>query len=200
MQSALKAFDDSLARARHLHGLHLTLSKTLTGAVDLSDILRAEIVMSVSALDHYVHEIARLGVIECWKGTRPSTKAFNSFTLTMSTVHSLKSPATALAALDSEIRAKHGYVSFQTPDKIADAVRLFSQATLWEEVGLQLGKSAKDMKAILGLIIDRRNKIAHEADVDPSFPGQRWPISEAMVEEIVNNVDAIGHAIHISCL
>ncbi|WP_052711980.1 hypothetical protein [Elstera litoralis] len=82
MQSALKAFDDSLARARHFHGLHNTLSSTLTVAVDLSDMLRAEIVMAVSALDHYIHEIVRIGMLECWAGTRPITDAFGRFSIT----------------------------------------------------------------------------------------------------------------------
>jgi hypothetical protein len=200
MQAALKAFDDSLARARHLHGLHHTLSGTLTVAVDLKDILRAEIVMAVSALDHYVHEVARMGMIECWTGARPATDTFSRFALPMSTARSLANAATAVAALDAEIRSKLGYASFQKPDKIADAVRLFSSVSLWEQVGIQLGKPAQDVKNSLGLIIDRRNKIAHEADVDPSFPGLLWPISDGLVETMVNDIEAIGHAIHTVCV
>lgn len=200
MQSALDAFNHSLARARHLHGLHQTLKATLTAAVNLSDILRAEVVMAVSALDHYVHEIVRLGMIDCWNGTRPATESFKKFALSIATAKSLANPSLAVTALDSEIRSKHGYASFQKPDKIADAVRLFSSVSLWDAVAGQLGMNPKDVKASLGLIIDRRNKIAHEADVDPSFPGQLWPISDIMVETMVNDINAIGHAIHAVCV
>ena len=200
MQSALKAFDDSLARARHLHGLHDALVNALTGAVDLSDILRAEVVMAVSALDLYIHEIARLGMLECWAGTRPATESFERFPLPLSTAQSLTNSAFALAALDNEIRSKHGYASFQKPEKIAEAVRLFSSVSLWEQVAIHLGTTASDLKSTLGLIIDRRNKIAHEADVDPSFPGQLWPISPPMVEDMVNHIEAIVHAIHNRCV
>jgi hypothetical protein len=48
----------------------------------------------------------------------------------------------------------------------------------------------------LALIVDRRNKIAHEADIDPSFPGQRWPIDRAMVDDMVSTVEATVEAIH----
>ncbi|GBQ13289.1 HEPN domain-containing protein [Swaminathania salitolerans] len=199
MQSALEAFDNSLTRVRHMHGLHNTLTVTLTSAVDLSDILRAEIVMAVSALDYYIHEIARIGMLECWAGKRAITDAFKRFPLTLAAAQSLAHDASAATILDNEIRAKHGYASFQKPDKIADAVRLFSSISLWDDVGRHLGKSPQDVKASLGLIIDRRNKIAHEADVDPSFPDQLWPVSSSVVDRMINDIEAIGHAVHAAC-
>lgn len=201
MQSAIDAFDASLARVRHLHGLHDALRKQLTSAVDLSDLLRAEIVMSISALDHYIHEISRKGMIECWTGQRPMTQAFEKFPIPISQTRSLAStnPTNATAILDSIIRQKHGYESFQKPTKIADAIRLFCSINLWKEVGHILGQSPDDVKNTLGLIIDRRNKIAHEADVDPSYPNQLWPVNRLLVENILTNIENIAHAIHRVC-
>jgi hypothetical protein len=46
-----------------------------TVAIDVSDMLRAQIVLGVSALDHLVHEMARLGMIESAKGARQKTDA-----------------------------------------------------------------------------------------------------------------------------
>lgn len=200
MQSALEAFNNSLARVRHMHGLHSTLTATLTSAVDLSDILRAEVVMAVSALDYYIHEIARIGMLQSWAGTRPATDAFGRFSLTLSAAKKFANPTLSAATLDNEIRTKHGYASFQQPEKIADAVRLFSPVSLWDRVGQHLAKSPKDVKNTLGLIIDRRNKIAHEADVDPSFPNQLWPIIPSTVERMINDIESIGHAIHAVCV
>ena len=171
----------------------------VTAVVDLSDMLRAEIVMAVSALDHYIHEISRLGMIECWLGRRPVTPSFQRFSISISLAQTLFNPATAVVALDTIIREKHGYISFQKPEKIAEAVRLFSSVSLWEEVASILNQRAEDVKATLGLIIDRRNKIVHEADVDPSFPDQRWPVDEMLVEEMIDNIENIGHGIHDSC-
>lgn len=201
MQSAIDAFDASLARVRHLHGLHDALKNRVTSAVDLSDLLRAEIVMSVSALDHYIHEISRKGMIECWTGRRSITQAFEKFPIPIAQTRDLAStnPATATAILDGIIREKHGYESFQKPTKIADAIRLFCSVDLWKEVGRILSQSPSDVKATLGLIIDRRNKIAHEADVDPSYPNQLWPVDRPLVEKILTNIEDIAHAIHHVC-
>jgi hypothetical protein len=200
MQSALDEFDDSISRVRHLHGLHSALSATLTTAVDVSDILRAEVVMVVSALDRYVHTLARLGMLESYAGARPKTDAFNRFPVPLSVTPLLRLSATAASTLDSEIRTKHSHLSFQHPDKIAEAVRLFSAVSLWEAVGAEMDMTAADVKATLGLIVDRRNKIAHEADVDPSFPRQLWPINRAMVEGMIDIVESVGHGIHAACV
>jgi hypothetical protein len=74
-------------------------------------------------------------------------------------------------------------------------VRLFANVKLWEEVGKELDMDAKMVKASLVVIIDRRNKIAHEADIDPSYPGQRWPIDAAMVERTFDMLEVIARAV-----
>jgi hypothetical protein len=79
---------------------------------------------------------------------------------------------------------------------VADAIRLVSVKKLWEEVGTRLGSDAKSVKVRLNLIIDRRNKIAHEADMDPSSPGARWPIDEILVQEAIDTIEGIVNAIY----
>lgn len=195
MQSALDGFNEGLARVRHLHGLYTAFEATLTQAVDLSDLLRSEWVMAVSALDKFIHDLTRLGMLECHANTRTKTDSFNRFQVPLSQASSLVEVGTAHVALEAEIRTRHSHLSFQHPDKIADAVRLFSSVQLWEAVGATLGLSSRDAKVTLGLIVDRRNKIAHEADMDPSFPNQRWPISASMVVTTTDNIERIGHAI-----
>jgi len=197
MQAAIEAFTASMRRARSLHGLHDIFSKQVTEVIDLSDILLAVIVLAVSALDHYVHELARLGMLECVAGTRKCTDAFNRFPLPISVIAGLRDTVIAEQTIDAEIRSRHGYLAFQHPDRIADAVRLFSEVKLWDEVGNRLGLASKDIKASLALIIERRNKIAHEADIDPSYPGQRWPIDSEMVESTLSTLEAIDHAIFV---
>ncbi len=199
MQSALDEFERSVARVRHLHGLHLALQTALTAAVDLSDILRAEVVMAVSALDRYVHEVTRLGMLDCHAGIRPRTDAYNRFPVALSSVFALATDLTSATAMEAEIRSKHSFLSFQHPDKIADAFRLFTSKPIWDEIAQKLDIPAKDAKAKLGVIVDRRNKIAHEADVDPSFPGQLWPIDAQIVQGMVNDVEHLVRAMHGCC-
>jgi len=195
MQTALDVFKTSMNRVRSLHAIHTVFSRQVTVAVDLSDILRAEVVLAVSALDYFVHELTRLGMLECWSGLRPQTDAFGRFQLPISATANLRNSSIAAQILDAEIRTKHGFLSFQHPDKIADAIRLFSSVRLWDEVGNMLGRNAKEIKGSLTLIIDRRNKIAHEADIDPSYPSQRWPIDSGIVESIFIELEAIASAI-----
>jgi len=155
-------------------------------------------VLAVSALDHYVHELTRLGMLECWSGTRPPTDGFKKFSLpTGATLEAMADTGKAKAIFENELRARHSNSTFQKPDKIADAVRLFSSIVLWEGVAAQLGKTLKDTKKELELIVDRRNKIAHEADIDPSFPGQRWPIDRAKVEDMLSTIAATVEAIDV---
>ncbi|MDE5122675.1 MAG: hypothetical protein O4965_22525 [Trichodesmium sp. St19_bin1] len=46
-------------------------------------------------------------------------------------------------------------------------------------------------------MVERRNKIAHEADIDPSYNiGERWPIDEDMVNDAVNFIEGVVHSIH----
>jgi hypothetical protein len=195
MQVAINAFNTSMSRVRALHALYGVFAKQVTAVIDLSDVLRAEIVLAVSALDHFVHELARLGMLECWLGTRKSTDAFKRFPLPISVAGALSDPVFAQQTIETEIRSRHSFLAFQHPDRIADAVRLFSDVRLWDEVGNVLGVTAKEAKSSLVLIVERRNKIAHEADIDPSYPGQRWPIDTEIVENTLSTLEAIAQAI-----
>lgn len=99
--------------------------------------------------------------------------------------------------LEDEVRERLSYQSFQQPEKIADAICLISDKKLWEEVAQKLGRSAKDVKQQLSAIVDRRNKIAHEADIDPTYNiGSRWNIDESLVSDAVNFVVQVVESIH----
>lgn len=198
MKTALDSFAINLLRARDLLHMHRHLVARTTGAFDASDILRAAIVLSVSALDHFVHEIVRLGMCEVHHGQRPATRSFLAFPITLNATRSaIAAPATASWLVES-IREAHSWQTFQRPEKIAEAIRLVSDIALWETVAPQLGVDPKAAKAELNAIVERRNKIAHEADMDPSFPGQRWPITPALVEGAVDFIERLAQAIHRS--
>jgi hypothetical protein len=190
MQTALDSFEESMRRVRDMHALHQSLVQTLTSAVDLSDMLRAEIVLAVSAFDFFIHELSRLGMLECHCNIRPKTDAFKKFPIPLDLAVGLTGQV-----LDAEIRVKHGYLSFQQPAKVADAVRLFSSVELWKDVATIFGVPAKRLKGDLTLLIDRRNKIAHEADLDPSYPGQRWPIDRQQVEYTFDLLERLAQTI-----
>ena len=97
--------------------------------------------------------------------------------------------------LGEVIRDSHGWQSFQRPDKIAEAIKLVSPIKLWDEVAKVLNSTAANVRNDLQLIIDRRNKISHEADMDPTNPGFRWPITPSLATYVVGFIDDLAHAI-----
>ena len=246
MQSALDQFRISISRVRDLISLHDAIKTKVTNAVDLSDLLRAALVLAVSALDFYIHEVVRLGMLEIHRGIRPEPSiganaiqsAFSRFRVSLGNArqdrviatdinswleleiqqaygneflnqsHSISSLLPVLSNsifnklnstswLEDEIRSQHSYKSFQQPEKIAEAMRLISDKKLWDEVAIQMGKSAKDVKQELSLIVDRRNKIAHEADIDPTLGlGNRWEIDQVEVSEAVDFIEQVVESIH----
>ena len=186
MRAAIDQFRVNIGRVRNLGTLYKVLRSQTTDALELSDMLRAELVLAVSALDHYVHEIVRLGMLRTYRGGHVQTPAFLRFQVSLeSTLAGIAAPASDGWLVD-QITTCHGYQSFQSPDRIAKAVRLISDAQLWDEVAAHLGLSAQGVKEKLTLIVNRRNQIAHEADMDPSYPGARWPINENTVDDAIS--------------
>jgi hypothetical protein len=197
MHDAILQFRSNIARVRALGGLYAALLSLTTPALDATDILRAQIVLAVSALDHYIHELARLGMIEVYTGLRPATNGFSRFHVRIDAA--MRGIAAGIGSLwfEEEIRDKHKILAFQDPDKIADAIRLFSSCELWPTVAINLHISAQDVKTRLRLIIERRNKIAHEADLDPSYPGVRWPITAAETENVIKFIEDVCEQIYV---
>jgi hypothetical protein len=195
MKSALASFAANLQRARDLVSLKAHMAKQATSALNLDDIVRAALVMGVSAFDHFVHEVVRAGMLEIQAAKRAPTDAFLRFSIPLERTQIAMTSPTSVTWLETTIREAHGWQTFQQPDKVADAIRLISVAKLWEEVAKQQGADAKTVKQTLSAIVDRRNKIAHEADMDPSFPGQRWPITDLLVLEAIDFLERTALAI-----
>ena len=196
MNSALEQFKSNIERTRIVFGIHDTLKTQTTGVLDISDILRSALVMAVSALDQYIHEIVRLGILEIHRSERNITIPSSKFNVSLGSVRQCLINPSDISWLDNEIRERHSWQSFEHPDKIADAIRLISDISLWETVASDLGYDADYIKQRIKLIVDRRNKIAHEADIDPSFPNTRWPIDDQMVIETVTFIEQVVLSIH----
>lgn len=196
MQEAIEQFRANIERVRNLGALAQTLNIQTTAALDFSDILRAELVLAVSALDHFVHEMVRLGMIDTYRGNRQRTPHFERFQVSISSVSQAFSAPANVDWLEQEIRSRHGHRSFQRYDNIADAIRLISDTNLWTEVAHTLGMNSQDIRTRLDLISNRRNQIAHEADMDPSYPNRRWPIDAQMVDTSVDFIEQITEAMY----
>ena len=61
-----------------------------------------------------------------------------------------------------------------------------------------MGAPVEDVKSRLSLIVERRNKIVHEADLDPSYPGVRWPVAKADADGVIDFIEDLCERIHSS--
>ena len=194
MPKSIDQFKVSIKEIQDLKATLDSLGSLLTVAIDLSDFYRSLIVQTVSAFDFFIHEFVIEEMIEIYKGNRIATPHFNDYTIPISsTIGTIPSES----FIQSHIRKKHSWLSFQDPDKVSEALRLISVKKVWEEVAATFGLTAGDLKTKLKLVVDRRNKIAHESDMNPSYPGTKWPISPSDVEDIIIFIDTLINDIYL---
>ncbi|MFY4781692.1 HEPN domain-containing protein [Aliarcobacter butzleri] len=194
--NAKQHFDKNIERVKHLGFIYTTVNDTTTSAVDLSGILRAQYVMLVSALDYYLHELIRSFMIEIYKGNKSSTKGFKKFIFSIDQDVLLKkgiiNPQNE-EWLNFQILYKNGFKSFQHSSKIVEAFELITDLKsedLWKNISNGMGQlfCENDIITKLNLIIERRNQIAHEADIEPTFNTLR-SIYKTDVEDSINFIE-----------
>lgn len=195
MSAEIIAYHESMHRVKAFVALHEYLESLVTNALDLSDMLRASHVMAVSSVDFYIHEIVRRAALEIYIGSRPPVPGYQKLHVGLGNFSNQDNISDAKANVEADLRGQLSYLSFQHPDKIANAVRYVSDAKIWEDVATSISLKPKEVKDRLKLIVDRRNKIAHEADVNPTFGGDLWPIARNDVVEVVTFLDLVVTAI-----
>lgn len=199
-------FDNAWLRCDLLSLTYNYTSTHLSAVFDSREILRAEWVARVSALDLYIHELVAQKMLEIFQGGRIHTAKYDKFTIPHSVMSDIfNNPYTRDQIYDLEVRRQLGIQTYQTSDSIADGIRLISDAALWREIAIDQGATissadskAKSLKLQLNMIVERRNKIAHEGDMQPLTPREPWPIVgqdlvvvKNFIEALVNSIDKI---------
>lgn len=209
MASPRDLFDNAWLRCDMLSAMYAYLSSATTKALHSDEILRAEWVARVAALDLFVHELVAQRLVEVFEGRRAATDSYKKFMLPNETVGRIRAAPTsddARAAFDFEVRRQLGLITYQNAVSIADGIRMVSPVELWSGVAAYLGaaptdvnRRAKALRRQLSMIVERRNKIAHEGDMQPAAPHQPWPISQADLQtvrdfifQVVAAIDAIA--------
>jgi hypothetical protein len=201
----IKHFEAVWTRCAELSALHAYLANRVSAVLHPDELLRSEWVARLSALDLYVHELVAQRMLAIFEGRLPPTPAYLRFqvpTETLDRIRGAPSSLEASAGFDLEVRSQLSRNTFQHPDNIADAVRLCCGVELWNEVAIRLGATpqnkitiAKGLRRDLSLIVERRNKIAHEGDLQPTISREPWPISQADVAFVANHIEKIVRAI-----
>lgn len=197
MQAAFNQFKDNIKQVKELDALYVYLNDTLKFPNDLTNILRAEWVYTISAMDKLIHDLIRIGMIEAFQGRRIRTGKFFNFGVSMDTYLNIANSTTVLPEhwFEQEIIRKHENLSFQDPGKIADALSLiWDEPHKWQAIAAVMGFSPADLTTRLKAIISGRNEIVHEADLDIT-PGIRNSISKPEVDDTVVFIENLAQVI-----
>lgn len=193
--TANAAFFHSLERSREMVRLYDALC-LMRDDVRNDDALRASYFQAVSSFDYYVHEIV---VIESSFRIRNGliTKKIH---IPLSTLHIVDNDERVENALNF-IKEQNGYRAFVAPDKLSDILKCYCKEP-WAIISKKYNENAdtplplNDLKGQLSSIWQRRNKIAHEADINPVLSGVGlWPIDKADTEFTIAFLEKLAPAV-----
>lgn len=71
--------------------------------------------------------------------------------------------------------------SYQSPKSVEYALNLINIKSIWRSSTTAFGDTAENIRKRLGLIVQRRNQIAHESDID--MTGVQRPITQQTVDD-----------------
>lgn len=197
MNRAYKKFQLLLNDTRNISPIYDYLHKCVRGPLQYDDLLRFQWIQSVSALDKLVHDLVRIGMVNIFAGRRSETVKYRKFQIDMDWYKAvISTPYVAINEFEKKVIKLHGYLAFEDPDKISDALSNIWEANdKWKLIADNLGENKNTVKVTLKNIVTRRNQIAHEGDYIDDI-GNRQIIEKADVEDVLNFIEKIGAAIY----
>ncbi|RWQ57825.1 HEPN domain-containing protein [Mesorhizobium sp.] len=197
MYNAAAIFEASIGEARNLTALFDFLTANVKTPFPYDDLLRSQIVYSVSAFDKLMHDIVRIGMVSCYAGTRAPTDRYLAEPVSLQ-IHSSLVGATIPPKefiFEQEIVTKLSRLSFQDPDKVTDGLSLiWKEKQKWAKIAAAMGKTADDARTTLKLIVGRRNAIVHESDMNP-LTNVKTTISAAETKDVTDFLQNCGTSI-----
>ena len=159
------------------------------------DILRSQIVLLMSSVDFYIHEIVKYGILKIFKGEKNKTKEYKAFIVSIECVEkAIKNPE-SIDWLEENIIVQNKYKSFMALNKIKNALKIISDKNILDnsikKVASDLGKEINEIRDVMKIMNERRNCIAHETDRDPI----KCNINDISIEEVKNGIDIVSKLI-----
>lgn len=159
--------------------------------------LRFVWIASVSALDHYISELIIESATYLYGNKMPLPKKLRAAEISFQNAIdlSLADNVSSIVIFRSIINTLIRYTSFQSSSNIADGL-----AYIWNEkykgqfIAKKMGKSEDQVKRTLGAIVDRRNIIAHNADIDYAM-GSRMPVNPDDAKTVVDFITRLATVI-----
>lgn len=192
---ATTVFQHAIQRARQMVALFDALAALRPGDSANDDALRSSYIQAVSSFDFFAHELAAIEA----KHRFQNAVATRNITLPME-VMTIENADDRLAAAEVQVRQANSYKAFVDPAKLAEMLSCYCKKP-WDKICEELNngtadakrRTAEQLRGQLKSIWKRRNQIAHEADVDPTFAGiGLWPIDKTDTELTITFMLEIG--------
>jgi hypothetical protein len=196
MQRAIEKFRLNIKSVKDLDTIYTLLANNCSEQA--SDILRAEIVLAVSALDCFIHDLVKQGMVETYQGIRTPSNNFPNYPIPLKFLKLIESAANAdekLGYLDNAIKGINSKDSYQAPKNIDYALQFINIKNIWQKIFDLMSSKADDIKDRLSEIIDRRNKIAHEADYN-ALTGSKTLIEQQNINDIIQFIEKLCESIY----
>lgn len=199
MFNAVSAFKISVETSRQNGVVYNFLTSAASAQFPFEDLLRAQIVYSISAFDKLMHDLIRIGMVMQFEGTRPITPKFKNEPMSMELYLSMKTvsfPYTPSMLYTDAVFKKLKLLSFQDPGKIADGLSLiWDESSKWDKIAIQMNIGKADfVQTKLKLFATRRNAIVHEADMNP-ISHEKNPITKQEADDCSEFMYLCGNAI-----
>lgn len=191
----LSRFDESIAECDDAITVHEYLANTSGFKADFN--LRFVWIASISALDHFVTQaVLEIATNKYASGEFLSSKlrneltsfekatAFRGMNAIEATIHFRETLSTAIR-----------YKSFHRADHITDGLAyIWTEKQKWQKISQEMGLEAKAAKEQLDAIVDRRNVIAHNADINDSS-GNRYAVQIEDARKVASFTRQLAYAI-----
>lgn len=135
----------------------------------LDELLRAQLVQIVSSFDTFIHDCVRIGIVRQFINGGARSSSLKTYPIpyedfcAINAIPNINDKALYLNGVIKKINSKD---SFQGPVSVEYALGLIGVDKLWLRVAPGMRMQANDVKLELANIVNRRNKIAHESDLD----------------------------------
>lgn len=197
MLQSHQRFIELIRDTENVEVLYNYFENSMTVPVDTSDLLRWQWVQCISAFDKFMHDLVRVGMLEIFSGNRIPTPKYNTFQIDIQTYEGMvNNMIDASLTFERKIILKHGFLAFQDPSKVADALSfIWNENDKWGKISNLMGMNKNDCTTYLKNIVIRRNQIVHEGDYTDSL-SKRQDIFPQDVIDIRKYILKLGKAIY----
>lgn len=154
----------------------------------------------VSAFDCYIHDVVLRGMVEMFQGNKITNSKYEEFCMPISAVTELlraKDEREKTLIFNYSVKKILSKDSYQAPTSVEYALGLISIKSVWSQIGKYMNMSAEDVKRELSLIVFRRNKIAHESDIQDIVSMDKSPIERSDLDEVFTFLNSVVNFLEV---